>query len=171
MSNGLNETLPTAGAAGAGSRAVRAILGGGLLGGFFDITYACVLSAIFRGFTPLRVGQSVASGLLGREASLAGGVATGILGLVLHFVMTTLMAAIYYFAATRMPVLVKRAVPFGLAYGFCIYFTMNYVVLPLSAIGQHGGNGPWYFVLPELLVHVFGVGLTIALFTRRALQP
>jgi hypothetical protein len=115
MSNGLNETLPTTSAAGSGTRALRAILGGGLLGGFFDITFACVVSAMLRGVTPIRVGQSVASGLLGRDAALAGGVATGLLGLVLHFVMITIMAAIFYGAATRIPLLVKRAVPCGLA--------------------------------------------------------
>jgi hypothetical protein len=47
---------------------------------------------------------------------------------------------------------------------------MNYIVLPLSAIGRHGGNGPLYIVIPEILVHMFGVGLTIALFTRGALS-
>lgn len=170
MSNGLNATLPTSSATGSGTRAVRAILGGGLLGGLTDITFACVVSAISRGVTPIRVGQSVASGLLGREAALAGGVATGLLGLGLHFVMTTIMAAAYYAAATRIPLLVKRAVPCGLAYGLGIYLVMNYVVLPLSAIGRHGGNGPLYIVIPEILVHMFGVGLTIALFTRRALR-
>src|SRR5690348_8889086 len=149
----------------------RAILGGGLLGGLIDITWACVISAILRGVTPIRVGQSVASGLLGREAALAGGVPVGLLGLILHFVMTTIMAAIYYTAATRIPLLVRHALPLGILYGFCIYFVMNYVVLPLSAIGHHGGNGPLYLVIPEILVHMFGVGLTIALFTRNALRP
>jgi hypothetical protein len=150
------------------SRALRAILGGGLIGGAFDITFACVVSALLRGVTPIRVGQSVASGLLGREAALAGGVPAGILGLVLHFVMTTIMAAVYYAAATRIPLLVRHAAWCGLAYGLGIYLAMNYVVLPLSAIGRHGGNGPLYIVIPEILVHMFGVGLTIALFTRRA---
>jgi uncharacterized membrane protein YagU involved in acid resistance len=148
----------------------RAILAGGLLGGFFDITFACVASALLRGATPIRVGQSVASGLLGREAALAGGVATGVLGLVLHFVMTLIMAAVYYAVASRVPLLVKRAVPCGIAYGLGIYLVMNYVVLPLSAIGRAGGGGPLYVVIPEKLVHMFGVGLTIALFTRRALR-
>ena len=170
MSNGMNDTRAAASGSGAGGRAVRAILGGGLLGGFWDITFACGVSAILRGVTPIRVGQSVASGLLGREAALAGGVPVGILGLVLHFVMTTIMASIYYGAATRIPLLVKRAVPCGLAYGLGIYLTMNYVVLPLSAIGKVGGQGPLYIVIPEILVHMFGVGLTIALFTRRALR-
>jgi hypothetical protein len=170
MSNGVNATLSPASTSGSGSRAALAILGGGLLGGLFDITYACVVWAIRAGVTPIRVGQSVASGLLGREAALAGGVPVGILGLVLHFLMTILMAAVYYAAATRIPLLVKRAVPCGILYGLGIYLVMNFIVLPLSAIGKMGGTAPWVVLIPEILVHMFGVGLTIALFTRHALR-
>ena len=150
-------------------RAVKAILAGGLIGGAFDITFACGVSAL-RGVSPIRVGQSVASGLLGREAAIAGGVPTGLLGFVLHFAMALIMAAIYYGAATRIPLLVKRAAWCGPIYGLGLYLTMNYVVLPLSAIGRHGGNGPLWIVIPEILVHMFLLGLTIALFTRRALR-
>jgi hypothetical protein len=153
-----------------GARAVRAILGGGLLAGAFDITFACMVSAVLRGASPIRVGQSVASGLLGREAALAGGVPAGILGLAVHFVMTTIMAAGYYAAATRISLLVRHPVWCGLAYGLGLYAVMNHVVLPLSAIGRHGGNGPWFIVIQEILVHMFGVGLTISLFTWSALR-
>jgi hypothetical protein len=170
MSHGVNATISRTYTAGSGARAARAIIAGGLLGGLFDITYACVVWAIRAGVTPIRVGQSVASGLLGREAALAGGVPVGILGLVLHFLMTILMASVYYAAATRIPVLVKRAVPCGIAYGLGIYLVMNFVVMPLSAIGKMGGAAPWAVKGPEILVHMFGVGLTIALFTRHALR-
>jgi len=151
------------------SHALKAIVGGGLIGGALDITYACGVWA-FRGVSPIRVGQSVASGLLGRESALAGGIATGLLGFALHIGMALIMAAVYYGAATRIPLLVKRAAWCGPIYGLGLYLTMNYIVLPLSAIGRHGGTGPLYLVIPEILVHMFGVGLTMALFTRRALR-
>jgi uncharacterized membrane protein YagU involved in acid resistance len=157
------------GTAPAGSRASKAILAGGLIGGAFDILFACGAWAL-RGVPPIRIGQSVAAGLLGRDAAMAGGVPTGLLGFALHFGMALIMAAIYYAAATRIPLLVKRAAWCGPIYGLGIYLTMNYVVLPLSAIGKHGGTGPLYLVIPEILVHMFLVGLTIALFTRSALR-
>jgi uncharacterized membrane protein YagU involved in acid resistance len=156
-------------ATGAGSRASTAILAGGLIGGAFDITFACVVWG-FRGVAPIRIGQSVAAGLLGRDAAMAGGVPAGLLGFALHFGMALIMAAIYYAAATRLPLLVRRAAWCGPIYGLGLYLTMNYVVMPLSAIGKHGGTGPLYIVIPEILVHMFLVGLTIALFTRRALR-
>jgi hypothetical protein len=84
--------------------------------------------------------------------------------------MALVMAAVYYAAATQIPLLVRRAVICGAAYGLGLYLVMNYVVLPLSAIGKHGGNGPLYLVVPEILVHMFLVGLTMALFTRKALR-
>ena len=169
MSTQKEHALSATSAPAAGSRAMRAILAGGLLGGAFDITYACVVWD-FRGVTPIRVGQSVAAGLLGRDAAVAGGVPTGLLGFALHFGMALVMAAVYYAAATQIPLLVRHAVICGATYGLGLYFVMNYVVLPLSAIGQHGGNGPLYLVLPEILVHMFLVGVTIALFTRKALR-
>jgi hypothetical protein len=148
------------------NRAAKAILSGGLVGGAIDITFACVVWAVLRGATPIRVGQAVASGLLGRDAAVAGGVPVGLFGLFLHFVMAIIMAAVYYAAAARVPLLVRRAVPCGIAYGLGLYLVMNFIVLPLSAIGQRGGSGPLYVVIPEILVHMFGVGLVIALFTR-----
>jgi uncharacterized membrane protein YagU involved in acid resistance len=163
------QAIPITVAPGGGSRALKAILAGGLIGGACDITFACVAWA-FRGVPPIRIGQSVAAGLLGRDAALAGGVPTGLLGFALHFGMALIMAAIYYAAATRIALLVKRAAWCGPIYGLAIYLTMNYVVLPLSAIGKAGGTGPLYLVIPEILVHMFLVGLTIALFTRRALR-
>ncbi len=169
MNTHREQVAPMTATAGAGPRALKAILAGGLLGGAFDITFACIVWA-FRGASPIRVGQSVAAGLLGRDAALAGGVPTGLLGLALHFAMALIMAAVYYAAATRIPLLVKRAVWCGPIYGLGIYLTMNHIVLPLSAIGRHGGTGPLYLVVPEILVHMFLVGLTIALFTRRALR-
>ena len=149
------------------SPALRAILMGGLTAGAIDITYAFITWGLL-GMSPIQIGQSVASGLLGREAAVSGGVATGMLGLLLHFLMTALMAAVYYVAATKIPLLVKRAVICGLGYGLALYGVMNYVVVPLSAIG-HRGHPSLPVFLTSIIVHMFGVGLPIALFTRRAL--
>ncbi|HET8647044.1 MAG TPA: hypothetical protein VFO85_16225, partial [Vicinamibacteria bacterium] len=83
------------------SRDVRAILLGGLVAGTMDITAAILLYAR-RGVPPLRILQSVASGLLGR-AAFTGGVPTAALGLALHFFIATTAAAVYVLAARRLP--------------------------------------------------------------------
>ncbi len=107
------------------------ILTGGVVAGTLDITYACVFWALKAGVPPRRIFQSVAAGLLG-PASFEGGAATAALGLVLHFFIATTMSLVYYIAAGRFPVLVRRAFLCGAIYGLLLYAVMNYVVVPLS---------------------------------------
>lgn len=152
-----------------GRRPLRTIVIAGLVAGALDITYAFIIWGL-RGVTPLRIGQSIASGLLGREAAVGGGTATGLFGLLLHFTMATIIAAIYYGAARNIRLLVDRAVPFGIVYGLVTYGVMNYVVLPLSAIGSVGDSGPAYIRITGVLVHMFLIGLPIALISRKDLR-
>jgi hypothetical protein len=70
----------------------KAILIGGLIAGALDIIYAFLFYGWKYGISPLRILQSVASGLLGR-ASRDGGLATGALGLFLQFVIAIGAAA------------------------------------------------------------------------------
>jgi hypothetical protein len=149
--------------------ALRTIVTAGLVAGALDITYACIIWGL-QGVTPIRIGKSIASGLLGRETAVAGGVGMGMFGLLLHFIMATIIAAIYYFAARNIRMLVDKAVPFGIAYGLATYGVMNYVVLPLSAIGAVGDTGPAYIRITGILVHMFLIGLPIALITRKDLR-
>ena len=141
------------------------VFAGGLLAGAFDIAYACLFWAIKADLPPTRIFQSVAAGLLG-EASFEGGAATAALGLFLHFFIASTMALTYYLASRRWPVLVRRPVPLGIAYGLLLYVIMNFVVLPLSAANS-GSRDPTWIAL-TVAVHAFLIGLPIALFSRRA---
>lgn len=149
--------------------ALRTIVTAGLVAGALDIAYAFIIWGL-RGVTPIRIGQSIAAGLFGREAAVAGGAGMGLFGLLLHFILATIIAAIYYLAARNVRMLVDKAVPFGIAYGLATYGVMNYVVMPLSAIGNTGGGGPLYITITGILVHMFLIGLPIALITRRGLR-
>ncbi len=154
---------------GGGRGALRTIVTAGLVAGALDITYAFIIWGL-RGVTPLRIGRSIATGLVGVEAARAGGVGLGLFGLLLHFIMATIIAAIYYGAARNIRLLVDKAVPCGIAYGLATYGVMNYVVMPLSAIKSTGGGGPTYITITGILVHMFLIGLPIALITRRGLK-
>lgn len=154
---------------GSARRPLKTIVFAGLTAGALDISYAFIIWGL-RGVTPIRIGQSIASGLLGREAAVGGGTATGLFGLLLHFILATIIASIYYIAARNIRLLVDRAVPFGIAYGLVTYGVMNYVVMPLSAIGAVGDGGPLYIRITGVLVHMFLIGLPIALITRRDLR-
>ena len=142
------------------SRAARAIVWGGLLAGVGDITFAFVVSGL-RGVGPVRVLQSVASGLLG-AAARDGGLATAALGALLHFLIAFIWAAVFWLASRRLKVLVQHPVVCGLLYGFAVYAFMYLVVLPLSAAYFKPTFTP-YTVSLNGAGHMLLVGLPIAL--------
>ena len=148
--------------------ALSAILAGGTAAGACDITYAIVFSRIRSGVAPSRVLQSVASGVLG-AAAYNGGWPTALLGLGLHFTNAVIIASIFYVAARHIPFLTRYAGPAGLAYGFCVYWVMLLVVIPLSAVPLRPFPAP-VVVITGILVHMLGVGLPIALVTRSSLR-
>jgi hypothetical protein len=145
-------------------RPFNAILYGGLAVGVLD-GLAAVILTILRGGSPSRMFQGIASGLIGR-ASFQGEWATVLLGVSLHFLIAFIWAAIYYGASLKMPALIRRALICGPIYGVVVYFAMQIIVLPLSAIRKP----PLSFAAPlqGIIVHILCVGLPIALFARRS---
>jgi hypothetical protein len=140
-----------------------AILLGGLIAGTLDILYAIGFSAM-RGTPPPRLLQFVASGLLG-SASFEGGTATAMLGLLLHYLMMLLIAAIFYGVSRQLPFLARKPVLWGPVFGFLVYWVMNLVVIPLSATPNHWRFIPLAFAT-GILVHMFFIGLPIAYISR-----
>jgi hypothetical protein len=141
-----------------------AVLAGGLAAGVLDILAAFAVYGL-RGVSPLRILQSIASGLLGARA-FEGGYATAALGLALHFVIASGAAAVYYAASRFLPSLVRWPLAWGAAYGVAVYLFMNFVVLPLSAVAQR----PFVITTTAvaiLIVHIVCVGIPIALAVRR----
>ncbi len=130
---------------------------GGLAAGVGDTLLAIGLYRV----SSTVVYQSVASGLLGKEA-FRGGFATAALGCLLHFFIATTAAAVYCGASLKLEMLVRRPVACGLAFGVAVYFFMKYLVVPLSAARP----GP--FSWGALVGHAFLVGLPIALAVSRA---
>jgi uncharacterized membrane protein YagU involved in acid resistance len=137
----------------------KAALAATLVGGTIDIGYAIV--ANLQRVSPTVVLQSVASGLLGRD-SFDAGAATAALGLFLHFAMIFAMAMLFIGAAVWLPVVRRNILVSGLLYGAAIFFVMRWVVVPLSRF-----PGDLRTISPlELIVHIVGVGLVIALSAR-----
>lgn len=145
--------------------APRAVLLGGLVVGILDGLDAIVFFGL-HGVKPMVILQSIASGLLGR-AAFRGGLSTALLGVALHFLIATIIVLTYYIASTRLHILTRHAIVFGILYGIAAYVVMNRVVVPLSAAG--GGPVPLPVLVNGLLIHAFGVGLPSALFARAAL--
>lgn len=152
----------------AATKTLRPILIGGLIAGVLDIIYACVFSYIRSGRSPSLVLQSVASGALGRRA-YEGGLKTAALGLAFHFLIALSAAAVYFIASRYIPFMVTQPVISGIAYGVCVFVFMYAFVLHVSAI--HLTTWPWELpksvLIGGLLIHMFGIGLPIALAVRK----
>lgn len=143
------------------SRSMLGIFWGGLMCGILDLTSAFV-AHVPRGVRPILIPQSIASGLLGRQA-YEGGIATAVLGVSLHFLIAFSAATVFYLASRKLNFLLRRPVVSGIVYGEVVYVVMNFVVIPLSAIHRW----PPAFSFPALITgplgHPFAVGLPIAL--------
>ena len=150
------------------ARAIDTIPLGGLLIGLFDLIFAFTFYGFILGVPLLRIFQTVAGGVLGRPRSLAGGVPTFLLGIVLHFVVATCIATVYYLLTRVSPVLIRHPVVSGLLYGVVAYFGMKFIVVPLSAIGGRGTLPRLPNLITELIGHALLVGLPVALVAHRS---
>jgi hypothetical protein len=149
-------------------RAFDTILYGGLVVGILDMLFAFTFYGLILGAPPLRIFQSVAAGVLGRAAAYEGGVKTFVLGILLHFVVASCIATVYFLASRVLPMLIRHPIASGLIYGMIAYLGMNYVVVPLSAIGRRSAPLHVRIFLTEIIGHAFLVGLPLALLARRS---
>jgi len=139
----------------------KAVLAGGAVGGLLDLGYA-ISFASWHGVPPARLLQTVASGALG-DAAFTGGLATAWLGLVLHFVLSWLWAALFLAAVRLLPRIALRPVASGIVFGGIVFVAMRCVVLPLSAFPRPVTFPPLSSAL-DLMSHMFLFGIPISAF-------
>lgn len=132
-------------------RVLKSLVYGGLIAGTVDIGAATVINWV----SPLVILQAIASGLLGR-AAFQGGAGVMLLGLVLQWGMSILIAAFFSFAAALWPALARRWISWGTLYGVIVFIVMNYVVVPLSAASHKWSHPLSWFVENGLAMLVFG---------------
>jgi uncharacterized membrane protein YagU involved in acid resistance len=146
---------------GQGPGRAGAILYGTLAVGLLDILEAFASWGL-RGVSPVRVLQSIAAGLLGRSEAYAGGLASAGLGIVLHFFIAFSVVCVYHLASRKLPVLTRLWLPSGLLYRVLVYFVMNDVVIPLSAL-ERAPRFSLALLLNGVITHALLVGLPSAL--------
>lgn len=103
----------------------------------------------------------IAGGALGHPA-FEGGKKTAAAGFFLHFFIAFAAASIYYYAISRrMTALIDYPLFSGAVYGSAIHLVMSRIVLPLSAAPKRKFSAKAF--LTQLIIHIFCVGLPIAL--------
>lgn len=144
-------------------RAFETVVYGGLAVGALDFLDASMFFPLYYGITVERVWQSVAAGVLGSEAARAGGRGAASLGIFLHFVVAFCIAAVYYLLSRKISFLIRHPVISGLAFGVAAHFVMQFVVIPLSAIGWRSSAFDSVAFLNSIIAHALLIGLPVAL--------
>lgn len=135
----------------------------GLVAGTLDITATSTLFAL-QGLSVERLWQGIASGVLG-DASFRGGRRTAALGLLFHFMIAFIVAAIYYGFSRIAPVLIERPFVYGAGYGVIVHFVMSRMILPASRAPKREFSTKAFLI--QLVIHILFVGLPIALTISR----
>jgi len=145
---------------------LHGILLGGFLAGLADTVYPTV-KTVMAGGEWVQPWKGVASGLVGKAAR-EGGMEMVALGLSLHYFICISAAALLYLLVSRVKFVPRQWIVLGVLYGIAFLLVMNYVILPLSAIGRG------IYPLEKLHIHAFWhivlVGLPTAFFVTRALK-
>src|SRR5512145_2199582 len=145
---------------------LRLTLIGGFISGFLHLVVqqGIVFGLILK--TPIMSAlQYAASGIMG-DAAFAGGLATALFGLVLDFIMITIMAGVFIFSVDRIPLLRRNVIVGSILYGFGVFIVMNFIVLPLSAAPELPAS-PLWLLIELVLQHILLIGLPLGILVQR----
>jgi uncharacterized membrane protein YagU involved in acid resistance len=141
-----------------------AILYGGLIAGILDAADGVIAYYLAQAFNPIQVLQFIASGFYG-PAAFQKGLFGALIGVIAHFFIAFVVAAIYVGASRLISVLGSRPFLWGTAYGAAVFLAMNFIVLPQTAVVRSAFSLPLF--LNGIIGHSLFVGLPIALAAHR----
>jgi hypothetical protein len=159
----MNGTAPASATYRPAMTGIETITLAGLLAGALDITATTTLF-VLQGLPVERLWQGIASGALGASA-FKGRKGTAAIGLLFHFVIAFLVAAIYYGINRELPILGERPVLCGALYGVVVHGVMSLIVLPMSSAPKREFSAKAFVI--QLVIHICFVGLPIALMVSR----
>ena len=147
------------------SSLLRPIVLGGTLIFIIQFIHQWIVATLIQGNPFALVWQYIASGALG-NAAFEGGVATAMLGVVFHLIISFVIAGVFVLIADRTPLLRRYAIAGALLYGFGAFVVMNLIVVPLSAAPPlPAPTTPW--LLEAVVEHILGIGLPLGILVRR----
>lgn len=143
---------------------VRSIALAGLAIGILTAADMLIFYYLTQATSPVLSMQYIASGLLGLDA-FAGGYITALLGVLIHFVISFVVASVFILAARWIALLRRTVFVSALVYGAAVNLVMGAIVTPLSA-------APKLPVSTVIVVHGFiadavFVGLPLAIIVWR----
>ena len=138
----------------------------GLIAGTLDIIAAIVVYALLlQKTTPIKIFQSIASGIFKKDA-YTGGSQMAWYGLGLHYIIAMIFAWFYFIIYPYLPFLKKNALISGFSYGIFVWIVMNLIVLPIVFPVLPAKHLDFPLLL-SIVILMFCIGLPIALITRK----
>ena len=141
------------------------LLFGGVLVDTLDLAFATGFWFLRAGVAPIRIPQSIASWVLGRDAATSGGIATALLGAALYYYLTTAMVTGYHLLAGRFTLLQRRPLAMGALYGVLMYALLFQIVVPLWSAASPRPE-PLEWTLACIAAYAVLIGIPAALFAR-----
>lgn len=138
----------------------------GLIAGTLDILAAIIVySFILHKTTPIKILQSIASGIFKKDA-YSGGSQMALYGLLLHYFIALTFAWFYFTIYPYFSFIKKNTLFSGILYGFFVWIVMNLVVLPtvFPVLPEKHLDFP---LLLSILILILCIGIPIAFITKK----
>jgi hypothetical protein len=133
-----------------------------LVSGTLDILFAMVLTVIY-GREIGNMLRYVASGPFPSATDM--GAAGALLGLVVHFGLMAIMAAVFMFAARGKPAILDRPVLTAIGYGLLTYVVLDLLVVPLRFPAAFPPKP--LSIASQLFAHIVLVAAVFVAFARK----
>jgi hypothetical protein len=129
--------------------------------GTTDMLAAVINSWIRSGNFPTKVFHFIAGGVLGLEAAMKGGIAIGILGFVIHYLIAFSWTLLFFLIFFRTKSGSLNRYYAGILYGLFVGVCMTFLVLPLTALPESPFS--WSGALMSWAILAFFLGIPISL--------
>jgi hypothetical protein len=136
------------------------------ISGTLDILFAMILTVLF-GREIGNMLRYVASGPFPAATDMGAGGA--ILGLVVHFALMAVMAAVFMLIVRERPRLLESPILAGIGYGLVTYVVMNLIAVPFRFDTPLPPKP--ISIATQLFAHVCLVGIPMVLIAARYLRP
>ncbi len=144
---------------------LRSIALGGMFIFIIQFIHSWIVPSLIQKNPFIVVWQYIASGALGM-AAFEGGIATALLGVFFHLIISFVIAGVFILSADRIPLLRRYAIAGSLLYGFGVFLVMNLIVIPLSATPPvPAPTMPW--LIEAIIEHILAIGLPLGILVRR----
>ena len=144
---------------------LRTIVLGGMFIFIAQFLHTWIVAVLIQKNPFMAVWQYIASGALGM-AAFEGGIATALLGVLFHLIISLIIAGVFIVGADRSPILCRYAIAGSLLYGVGVFIVMHLIVTPLSATPPlPAPTTPW--LIEGILEHILLVGLPLGILVQR----